>query len=73
MSKHLQWDSTRKGWTFEVRGDKSAVFFGASKSKAGALYTLYRQRQKQTVEEIRLWVLNDEGLYNWARRSGVRI
>ena len=24
-------------------------------------------------EERRLWILNDEGLYNWARRSGVRI
>lgn len=23
--------------------------------------------------ERRLWVYNDEGLYNWARRSGVRI
>ena len=26
-----------------------------------------------TYEELRLWILNDEGLYNWARRSGVRI
>jgi len=24
-------------------------------------------------EERRLWILNDEGLYKWARRSGVRI
>ena len=24
-------------------------------------------------EERRLWILNDEGLYNWARSSGVRI
>jgi len=23
--------------------------------------------------ERRLWVLNDEGLYNWARSEGVRI
>jgi len=23
--------------------------------------------------ESRLWVLNDEGLYNWARSEGVRI
>lgn len=23
--------------------------------------------------ERRLWVLNDEGLYRWARREGVRI
>jgi hypothetical protein len=23
--------------------------------------------------ELRLWVLNDEGLYNWARSEGVRI
>jgi hypothetical protein len=24
-------------------------------------------------DERRLWILNDEGLYRWARRSGVRI
>lgn len=23
--------------------------------------------------EIRLWILNDEGLYRWARSEGVRI
>lgn len=23
--------------------------------------------------EIRLWILNDEGLYNWARSEGVRV
>ena len=22
--------------------------------------------------ERRMWILNDEGLYNWARRSGVK-
>ena len=27
----------------------------------------------QNDEERRLWVLNDEGLYNWARSEGVRI
>lgn len=24
-------------------------------------------------EERRLWILNDEGLYNWAKREGVKI
>lgn len=24
-------------------------------------------------EEIRLWILNDEGLYHWAKEEGVRI
>ena len=24
-------------------------------------------------EERRLWILNDEGLYNWAKREGCRI
>jgi len=24
-------------------------------------------------KEIRLWILNDEGLYNWARAEGVQI
>ena len=23
--------------------------------------------------ELRLWILNDEGLYNWARQDGVEI
>lgn len=26
-----------------------------------------------TLEELRLWVLNDEGLYRWARADGVNI
>ena len=28
---------------------------------------------KRNDDERRGWVLNDEGLYNWARASGVRI
>lgn len=28
---------------------------------------------RQNDEERRLWILNDEGLYNWARSEGVRI
>lgn len=24
-------------------------------------------------EELRLWILNDEGLYQWARSEGVKI
>lgn len=28
---------------------------------------------KKTNEERRLWILNDEGLYLWAKSSGVRI
>ena len=28
---------------------------------------------KITDEERRLWVLNDEGLYQWARSEGVKI
>lgn len=24
-------------------------------------------------EERRMWILNDEGLYNWARSEGVRV
>lgn len=25
-----------------------------------------------TTTEIRLWILNDEGLYNWAKSEGVK-
>jgi len=28
---------------------------------------------RKNDEERRLWILNDEGLYNWARSEGVRI
>ena len=28
---------------------------------------------KYNYEERRLWILNDELLYNWAKREGVRI
>jgi hypothetical protein len=28
---------------------------------------------KLNDEERRQWILNDEGLYNWARNEGVRI
>ena len=28
---------------------------------------------KRNDEERRLWILNDEGLYRWARSEGVRI
>lgn len=28
---------------------------------------------KITNEERRLWILNDEGLYQWARSEGVKI
>jgi hypothetical protein len=29
--------------------------------------------QYRNDEERRRWILNDEGLYNWARAEGVRI
>lgn len=29
--------------------------------------------RKRNDEERRLWVLNDEGLYNWARRERVNV
>jgi hypothetical protein len=28
---------------------------------------------KLTVDEIEQWIANDEGLYNWARREGVKV
>ena len=44
------------------------------------LRALNRGREKYPIERDRLndserrqWVLNDEGLYNWARSEGVRI
>ena len=42
------------------------------------LETYIRQQIKRpdhqiSQEECRLWILNDEGLYLWARREGCRI
>ena len=31
------------------------------------------ENEKQTNEDCRLWILNDEPLYNWARSEGVNI
>lgn len=33
----------------------------------------HRDRPSLNFEERRQWVLNDEGLYRWARSQGVRI
>lgn len=33
----------------------------------------YHDAPKLSQSEIRLWILNDEGLYTWARSEGVRI
>ena len=32
-----------------------------------------KQPYYKNDDERRLWILNDEGLYNWARREGVKI
>lgn len=34
---------------------------------------LGREDYRINDEERRLWILNDEGLYSWARSEGVRI
>ena len=31
----------------------------------------YPELERDDTEEIELWVMNDEGLYNWALNSGV--
>lgn len=28
---------------------------------------------QHSIQEIKSWIQNDEGLYNWARSSGVRV
>ena len=28
---------------------------------------------KRNDDELKMWILNDEGLYRWARSEGVRI
>lgn len=34
---------------------------------------IHNDGRKLDDAERRLWILNDEGLYNWARSEGVRI
>jgi len=50
------------------------------KMKLNDFIKLHRQEIDKIIqspykndEERRQWVLNDEGLYNWARSEGVRI
>jgi len=31
------------------------------------------KQETRNDEERRFWILNDEGLYNWARSEGVRV
>lgn len=74
MSKNLQWDNTRKGWKFTVRGESSAVFFARSKSKAGALYTLYLQRhgrQRTARPPFNIGWPYDLPFYAYLRRGSV--
>jgi hypothetical protein len=33
----------------------------------------YHDAPSLTQKDLRDWILNDESLYNWARREGVRI
>jgi hypothetical protein len=33
----------------------------------------YSKSRYHNDEERRLWILNDEGLYNWARSEGVQV
>jgi len=39
----------------------------------GGRGTIPEPAPKYNDAELRLWILNDEGLYNWARSQGVRI
>jgi len=33
----------------------------------------FKRNIKLNDEERKMWIVNDEGLYHWARREGVRI
>ncbi len=48
-------------------------FIRLNRAEIDALIKRVSLVQKLNDEERRRWVLNDEGLYTWARRSGVRI
>lgn len=39
----------------------------------GAIQRVVGPEFRRNDNERRLWVMNDEGLYRWARRSGCRI
>lgn len=38
----------------------------------GGRGTIPTPAPKHSIEEIRQWILNDEGLYRWARSEGVK-
>ena len=37
------------------------------------VYKQARNARPQSLRDLEEWVMNDEGLYNWARSEGVRI
>jgi hypothetical protein len=48
-------------------------FINENKKEIDACIKAQCSNCKIDNEERRLWILNDEGLYLWARREGVRI
>ena len=56
-----------------IRANKSEI--GRSITKAQTRYDKPGFNRDITLndEERRQWILNDEGLYNWARSEGVKI
>ncbi len=63
--------TTLRGFIRQHRQDIDAAIARAM-SRPGTpvrVEHLYRRND----EERRLWVLNDEGLYHWARAEGVRL
>ena len=48
-------------------------FIKANKSEIDGFIRANVPNAPLNNEERRMWILNDEGLYNWARLSGVRV
>ena len=60
----------------ERRGEKTMTlreFIKTNKEELDACIRRVCPNKKLNNEERRLWILNDEGIYRWARCSGVRI
>lgn len=61
------------GRRYNPRGKSLKAFIRENRAEIDAAIRRVCSNCRINDEERRLWVLNDEGLYRWARREGVRI
>ncbi len=63
----------RKSIKSFIKENRDEIDFCIQKALGTFGTKVSRKEQRINDEERRLWILNDEGLYWWARKEGVQI